>query len=105
MINGSMLDAISAYRKTSGLPQEAGATSAVGAVDGKSFGAVLQDVIGDSIGGLKQAEQMSQAGVVGKASPVEIATAVAEAETSLHMLSTLREKIIAAYQEVTRMSI
>lgn len=99
------IDAVAAYRKTSALPQEGGAGAAGVSSPEQSFGSVLQDVIGDTVGQIKTAETTSQLGVAGKAGPVEIATAVASAETTLQMVVVLRDKMIAAYQEVSRMSI
>ncbi len=101
-----VLNAVSAYRKAGTLPQE---LQSIGGAEkggeGKSFGAVLQQVADDTVDQLKKAEDLSKQGVVGKASPVEIATAVAGAETSLQMLSVLRDKVIQAYQEVSRMNV
>lgn len=99
------IDAVAAYRKTSALPQEVGASSTGVVPPGQTFGSVLQDVIGDAVGQIKTAETTSQLGVVGKAGPVELATAVASAETTLQMFVTLRDRMISAYQEVSRMSI
>jgi flagellar hook-basal body complex protein FliE len=102
----NVLDALSAYRKTTALPQElnANASSAVTA-GGQSFGDVLQDFVGDAVGKLKTAEDTTKLGVIGKAGPVQLATAVADAETMLQMMTSLRDKMIAAYQEVSRMGV
>lgn len=101
----NILDAVSAYRKATDLPKAGGLAVNAAGEETENFASMLGKMAGDSIGSLHQAETISRQAVQGKVSPVEIATAVAEAETSLQMLVTLREKMIAAYQEVTRMSV
>lgn len=101
----NILDAVSAYRKATDLPKAGGMMVNAAGGETENFASMLGKLTGDSIGSLHQAESVSQMAVQGKVSPVEIATAVAQAETSLQMLVTLREKMIAAYQEVTRMSV
>jgi flagellar hook-basal body complex protein FliE len=102
----TVLDAVSAYRKTSALPQELNAIGGAQKTSGgQSFGDVLQDVVGEGVEQLRAAESTSKLGVVGKAGPVEIATAVGAAETTLQLVIALRDKMISAYQEVARMSV
>ncbi len=101
----NILDAVSAYRKATDLPKAGGMAVNAAGGEGEDFASMLGKMAGDTLGSLHQAENISRQAVQGKVSPVEIATAVAEAETSLQMLVTLREKMIAAYQEVTRMSV
>jgi flagellar hook-basal body complex protein FliE len=101
----SLLDAVSAYRKATALPQELQPISGAGKAAGSSFGEIMEQVASDTVQQLNKAESITQQGVLGKASPVEIATAVAGAETSLQTLSVLREKIVSAYQEMARMSV
>jgi flagellar hook-basal body complex protein FliE len=99
------LSALSAYKKADALPNEIQPIGGAESVGANSFSSVLQQVAGDTVDQLKKAEDMSRKGVLGKASPVEIATAVAGAETTLQMLTVLREKVLQAYQEVSRMSV
>ncbi len=101
----NILDAVSAYRKATDLPKSGGMVVNAGGGESENFATMLGKLTGESIGNLHQAESISQQAAQGKVSPVDIATAVAHAETSLQMLVTLREKMIAAYQEVTRMSV
>ena len=101
----NLIDAVSAYRKATELPKDASSIGAVGAPSSNSFGDMLKEVAGNTVEGLKAAEHATQMGALGKMSPVDIATAVTGAETSLQMLVTLRDKMINAYQEVTRMSV
>lgn len=99
------LSALSAYKKADALPSEIQPVGGAAPSGGQSFGSILEQVAGDAVDQLKKAEDVSRQGVAGKASPVEIATAVAGAETTLQMLTVLREKVLQAYQEVSRMSV
>ncbi|MGB4101705.1 MAG: flagellar hook-basal body complex protein FliE [Alphaproteobacteria bacterium] len=101
----NFIDAVSAYRKAGAVAPGSGGAGSVGASEGAGFADILQQVAGGTVASLKHAEQVSQLGVLGKTSPVEIATAVAGAETSLQMLVSIRDRMIGAYQEITRMGI
>jgi len=104
MITG-MLDAVSAYRKATSLPQEIAPVGGATAAKGGDFSSMMAEFATDTVDQLKKAESVSAQGVLGKANPVDIATAVGGAETTLQLLATLRDKMINAYQEVTRMSV
>ncbi len=54
---------------------------------------------------LNKAEATSIAGIKGDASAYEVASSVMEAERSLRMTIAIRDKIVAAYLEITRMQI
>mgnify|MGYP003393471075 CR=1 FL=1 len=101
----NFIDAVQAYRKATEMPKESAGIGIAGAPSGNSFDNVLQQVSGDLIDSLKAAEHATKMGVLGKMSPVDIATAVAGAEVSLQMMAVLRDKFINAYQEITRMSV
>jgi flagellar hook-basal body complex protein FliE len=72
---------------------------------GPSFGDVLKDSILSSINVLKRGEQMSAKAVTGEASLPEVVTAVNAAEGTLSTVIAVRDKLIAAYQEIMRMPI
>jgi len=54
---------------------------------------------------LNKAEATSIAGIKGDASTYEVATSVMEAERTLKMTVAVRDKIVAAYLEISRMQI
>ncbi|MEF2071719.1 flagellar hook-basal body complex protein FliE [Consotaella aegiceratis] len=70
-----------------------------------SFSEIMSQVASDAVGSLKQAEAVSIQGVKGEASTQAVVDAVMEAERTLQTAVALREKVIAAYQEVSRMAI
>ena len=56
-------------------------------------------------GDLKQAEQTSFDGLMGKANTREVVDAVMQAEQSLQTAIAFRDKIVNAYLEITKMQI
>lgn len=101
----NFVDAISAYRKATAIPTETAGVGSASPSAGGGFADILQQVAGNAVDGLNAAEHATKMGVLGKMSPVDIATAVAGAETTLQMMVTLRDKMIGAYQEITRMGV
>jgi flagellar hook-basal body complex protein FliE len=84
----------------------AGATKASAApASGVDFAATLRDIASSTAQALGTAEQMSVAGLQGKASAREVVDAVMHAEQTLQTAIALRDKTVAAIQEITRMAI
>ncbi|ODT07149.1 MAG: flagellar hook-basal body complex protein FliE [Mesorhizobium sp. SCN 65-20] len=84
------------------VPQAAqGATGEVAS----SFAAALSDVAAQTAATLRQAEQLSAAGIQGQADTREVVDAVMSAEQSLQAAIAIRDKIVTAYLEVSRMGI
>ena len=71
---------------------------------GVNFGAVLKDVMAVSPRGRKSDVQ-AQAVATGKANMIDVVTAVAESETAIQTMVSVRDKVIAAYEEILRMPI
>ncbi len=92
-----------ALTKPTGLVPEAahGATGEVAA----SFAAALSDIASQTATTLRQAEQLSIAGIQGQADTREVVDAVMSAEQSLQAAIAIRDKIVTAYLEVSRMGI
>ncbi|RAI33190.1 flagellar hook-basal body complex protein FliE, partial [Rhodoplanes serenus] len=53
----------------------------------------------------RRSDSQSQAMVAGKANIVDVVTAVAETETAIQSLVSVRDKVIQAYEEIMRMTI
>ncbi|WP_378949037.1 flagellar hook-basal body complex protein FliE [Mesorhizobium sp. ANAO-SY3R2] len=87
---------------TSILPETASVAS--GAV-GNSFAAALADAAAQTAASLRKAEQLSAAGIQGKADTREVVDAVMSAEQALQAAIAIRDKIVSAYLEVSRMGI
>jgi flagellar hook-basal body complex protein FliE len=79
-------------------------TPASGEADG-TFGQFLSDAITDAVGTAKAGETAMAQGAVGQGDIVDVVTAVTAAEVTLETMIAVRDKVIAAYQEIMRMPI
>lgn len=69
------------------------------------FDGVLEQVAADAIGSLKAGEAASISSIQGKVSAQHVVEAVMSAERTLQMAVAVRDKVVQAYQEVSRMAI
>jgi flagellar hook-basal body complex protein FliE len=72
---------------------------------GPNFSGVLKDVINAVSDSAKKSDMQSQAVAAGKANMVDVVTAVAETETAVQTLVSVRDKVIAAYEDILKMPI
>ena len=84
--------------------RRAGATAAP-VTEGADFGSMLASLASDAIGSVKEAETISLAGVRGEASVQQVVEAVMSAEQTLQSAIAIRDKVVSAYLEISRMSI
>ena len=70
-----------------------------------SFSDTLKDFVGDAVDSVKKSEQMAAQGAVGKADLQEVILAVSNAEMMLQTITSIRDKVISAYQEVIRTAV
>lgn len=71
----------------------------------QSFASVLTNAVGNSFSTLRQAEQLSLDALQGKADMRKVVDTVMSAEQSLQAAVAIRDKIVSAYLEVSRMAI
>ena len=83
----------------------AGITGSAATAAGPDFGQMVNSAIHDAISTSRTAESQMAAQVQGKASLVDVATAISSAETSLQTVIAVRDQMIASYQQVMNMSI
>ena len=84
----------------------AGLAKATGDVAaGQSFGALLKDAMGAVAQTGRNSDSQTQAVAAGKANVVDVVTAVAESETAIEALVSVRDKVIHAYDEIMKMPI
>lgn len=69
------------------------------------FGSFLGDIGSEALGNIHHAEQQSLAALEGRGSVHEVAEAVMSAEQSLQVAVSIRDKIVSAYLEISRMAI
>jgi len=85
----------------------AGIAGGLGKTDasGPNFGSILKDVIDAVSAAAQKSDAQAQAVAAGKANMVDVVTAVAETETAFQTLVSVRDKVIAAYEDVLKMPI
>jgi flagellar hook-basal body complex protein FliE len=101
--------ALNAYAQAASMGGGTGAAQtglAKGAADGGSFGDFLQKAIDETVSTGKASEHQMAATAASKdSSIVDVVTAVSEAETTLQTVVAVRDKVIAAYQDIIKMPI
>ena len=107
-----MLDAVSwlsARFAPTGVDRVASPTQSqnpsIDAVKGPSFGDILEQVSREAVDSVRGAEAMSISGLRGEATTLEVVDAIKSAEEALQTATAVRDKIVQAYQEVSRMAI
>jgi flagellar hook-basal body complex protein FliE len=75
------------------------------AAGGTSFSSVLKDVIHAVSATGAKADAQTATVAAGKANMVDVVTAVAESETAIATLVSVRDKVISAYEEILKMPI
>ncbi|MCK7611272.1 flagellar hook-basal body complex protein FliE [Roseibium sediminicola] len=96
-----VLKSATTTRLTSGT-QDLGGTAGVNEV---SFSDAMAQVSQGAIDKVKQGEAAAIAGVDGQASVQQVVEAVMAAESTLQTAIAIRDKVVSAYQEISRMSI
>ena len=97
-------NAYAALARMSEQSASAGRTS--GAGDGApNFGAVLKSAMQAVAEAGHRSDAQAQAVAMGKANMIDVVTAVAESETAIQALVSVRDKVIASYEEILKMPI
>ena len=98
---------ITAYRDIAGLGRATTDPKAgTGAVEGgKGFTSALKDAAQSAVDTLREGEQKSMQSVAGKVDIRDVVMAVNNAEVTLQTVVAVRDKVIAAYQDIMRMPI
>jgi flagellar hook-basal body complex protein FliE len=81
------------------------ATKTPDVAGGQNFGNMLKDAMGQVNQAARASDTQAQALATGKANVVDVVTAVAESETAVTTLVAVRDRVIAAYEEIMRMPI
>ena len=72
---------------------------------GADFASFIKEASKSSVETLKDGELMSIKGVTGEADLTDVVAAVNSAEATLQLVTTLRDRMIQAYQDIIRMPI
>lgn len=76
-----------------------------GAVPQADFGETLASMAADAISTIKTGETTATAGMKGQASLQQVVQAVMLADQTLQTVVAVRDKVVSAYQEISRMQI
>ena len=94
-----------ATRPTAATTADLGAQAPQRALSNAGFDAMLGQAIENGVRQIREAEQVTGAGLMGQASTVELATAMARAAVALQTTLAVRDRVSSAYQEVMRMPV
>ena len=98
----NVADAVSAYKSGSGLSIGGASAASPVSTGGESFSDALGKFTSDAVGSLKEGEKAAADGATGKASIASVVTAISNAELMLQTVVTIRDKVIAAYQDISK---
>ena len=96
-------NAIAAYANAGKITPSPGLAPA--AASGTGFADILKSAAGDALGALKSGEAESLKAVTGKADLNAVTQAVGNAEVALQAVVAVRDRVIQAYQDITKMPI
>jgi flagellar hook-basal body complex protein FliE len=94
-----------AYARTAQRLREAASGAAGAETAGSSFGAMLGSEVSSAVQGLRNGEKQSIDGLLGRTGLQGVVEAVSAAEIGLQKVTAVRDRVIAAYQEIMRMPI
>lgn len=97
----SAISGIGSVTSTTGI----GASAASAATARPSFGQVLADVASGAVNTMKAGEATAISGITGNASVQKVVESVMQAEQALQTAIAVRDKLVSAYQEISRMAI
>src|ERR1700751_82684 len=80
-----------------------GLAGAAGHLAGPDFGQMVNQAIGQAVNDSRVAETQMAAQVQGKANLVDVVTAISSAQTSLDTMISVRDSMIASYQQIMNM--
>jgi flagellar hook-basal body complex protein FliE len=72
---------------------------------GPSFDALVKEALAGVVEAGRKSDTQAQAAASGQASMVDLVTAVAESETAIATLVSVRDRVIQAYQTILQMPI
>ncbi len=86
-----------------GLARAAGTSPAL--TEGTTFEQALSQAVGSAVDALQSGEALAIQGVEGAAPPMKVVSAVMEAQRSLQSVLAVRDKLVSAWQDVSKMAI
>jgi flagellar hook-basal body complex protein FliE len=100
-----MIENVSAIGSASLSAGVRSAHSAATPTEGPSFEQALAQAVGSAVDTLQTGEAVAIQGVEGAAAPMKVVESVMAAQRSLQTVLAIRDKAVAAFQEIARMAI
>jgi flagellar hook-basal body complex protein FliE len=100
-----MMEGVSAIGAASPSAGVRSPLSSAAPTEGPTFDQALAQAIGSAIDTLETGEAVAIQGVEGAAAPMKVVESVMAAQRSLQTVLAIRDKAVAAYQEIARMTI
>ena len=100
-----MIEGVSAIGSASQSASVRSPQSTAAPTEGPSFDQALTQAIGSAVDTLQIGEAVAIQGVEGAAAPMKVVESVMAAQRSLQTVLAIRDKAVAAYQEIARMTI
>jgi flagellar hook-basal body complex protein FliE len=97
--------AANAYASLQRMMESGGAEKGSQTSGGPSFSAVLKEAVGSVLEAGKKSDAQTMAMASGKANVMDVVTAVAETDVAVSTLVSVRDKVIAAYEDIMKMPI
>lgn len=111
-MTSTALSAINAYKNSIKLPLATKQTEEFTITPFKDFlsdtkvnNSTVIDKISSAFDTIKISENVTKAAVVGKADTIDVSMALNEAEIALQTMMSIRDKLISAWQDITKMPI
>ena len=73
--------------------------------NGQSFASLLKDAVGSVMESGKKSDAQTVAMAAGKANVMDVVTAVADTDVAVSTLVSVRDRVIAAYEDIMKMPI
>jgi flagellar hook-basal body complex protein FliE len=102
------IEGIAALRAATGIEMSeprSTASAASSAAPAQSFTQALGQAVSDAIGSVQNGEAAAIQGLQGTMAPFKVVEAVMGAQRTLQQTLAMRDKLVSAYQEVSRMQI
>ncbi|MBJ7406023.1 MAG: flagellar hook-basal body complex protein FliE [Bradyrhizobium sp.] len=73
--------------------------------NGQSFASMLKDAVGSVVESGRKSDAQTVAMAAGKANVMDVVTAVADTDVAVSTLVSVRDRVIAAYEDIMKMPI
>ncbi|UPK24926.1 flagellar hook-basal body complex protein FliE [Bradyrhizobium sp. 195] len=98
--------AANAYANLARVLENSGAGAGKGTeASGQSFASMLKDAVGSVMESGRKSDAQTVAMAAGKANVMDVVTAVADTDVAVSTLVSVRDRVIAAYEDIMKMPI